>query len=71
VPQQINAKVISHAPRIREESLSRMPRRKLPKNAPCPCGSGKKYKHCCYGKGFDYLEDEEGNIFRDFSIIIG
>ena len=18
-----------------------------PKNAPCPCGSGKKYKHCC------------------------
>lgn len=21
-----------------------------PRNAPCPCGSGKKYKHCC-GKG--------------------
>ena len=19
------------------------------RNAPCPCGSGKKYKHCCYG----------------------
>src|SRR5262245_22025280 len=24
---------------------------KLSRNAPCPCGSGKKYKHCCYGKG--------------------
>jgi hypothetical protein len=23
----------------------------------CPCGSGKKYKHCCYGKG---LEDDLG-----------
>lgn len=20
------------------------------RNAPCPCGSGKKYKHCCWGK---------------------
>jgi hypothetical protein len=20
------------------------------RNEPCPCGSGKKYKHCCYGK---------------------
>ena len=20
---------------------------KVPRNAPCPCGSGRKYKHCC------------------------
>jgi len=20
---------------------------KWPRNAPCPCGSGKKFKHCC------------------------
>lgn len=20
---------------------------KIPRNNPCPCGSGKKYKHCC------------------------
>ena len=20
---------------------------KVQRNAPCPCGSGKKYKHCC------------------------
>lgn len=23
---------------------------KIGRNAPCPCGSGKKYKQCCYGK---------------------
>jgi len=22
---------------------------KIPRNDPCPCGSGKKYKHCCIG----------------------
>jgi len=27
-----------------------MSRKNLSRNAPCPCGSGKKYKHCCYGK---------------------
>ncbi|MBQ4492496.1 MAG: SEC-C domain-containing protein, partial [Deltaproteobacteria bacterium] len=21
--------------------------KKIGRNAPCPCGSGKKYKHCC------------------------
>ena len=30
-----------------------MPRKKLSRNAPCPCGSGKKYKHCCHGKDFE------------------
>jgi Mlc titration factor MtfA (ptsG expression regulator) len=24
---------------------------RLDRNAPCPCGSGKKYKHCCLGGG--------------------
>lgn len=23
------------------------------RNKPCPCGSGKKYKHCCYSKDID------------------
>jgi len=22
----------------------------IERNSPCPCGSGKKYKKCCYGK---------------------
>jgi hypothetical protein len=39
-------------------------RRKLSRNAPCPCGSGKKYKHCCYGKGFEYVEDQGGGVYR-------
>lgn len=26
---------------------------KTPRNAPCPCGSGKKYKHCCLRKDQD------------------
>ena len=38
-----------------EENL--VARNRTPRNAPCPCGSGKKYKHCCYGKG---VEDDLG-----------
>ena len=34
-----------------------MARKKISRNDPCPCGSGKKYKHCCYGKG---VEDDLG-----------
>ena len=41
-----------------------MPRKKLSRNAPCPCGSGKKYKHCCLDKDFEYLEDDDGTIFK-------
>jgi SEC-C motif len=36
-----------------EKSERSMPRKKLSRNDPCPCGSGKKYKHCCYGKGVE------------------
>ena len=41
-----------------------MPRKKLPRNAPCPCGSGKKHGRCCHDKGFEYLVDEDGTIFK-------
>jgi hypothetical protein len=41
-----------------------MARRRISRNAPCPCGSGKKYKQCCYGKGFEWQEDEEGRVTR-------
>ncbi len=27
---------------------------KIGMNDPCPCGSGKKYKKCCWGKEYDY-----------------
>jgi predicted glycoside hydrolase/deacetylase ChbG (UPF0249 family) len=41
-----------------------MARNRVPRNAPCPCGSGKKYKQCCWKKGFEYLADEEGNVSK-------
>jgi hypothetical protein len=41
-----------------------MTRKKVSRNAPCPCGSGKKYKHCCYGKGFEWQEDEAGKVYK-------
>ena len=27
---------------------------KISRNDKCPCGSGRKYKHCCIGKGIDW-----------------
>ncbi len=41
-----------------------MPSKPIPRNAPCPCGSGRKYKHCCMSKGFTYEIDESGEIHR-------
>jgi hypothetical protein len=41
-----------------------MPRKKISRNAPCPCASGREYKHCCYGKDFEYLEDDDGNVYK-------
>ena len=26
---------------------------KVGRNDPCPCGSGRKYKHCCYDKDLE------------------
>jgi uncharacterized protein YecA (UPF0149 family) len=35
---------ISHTPLVREN-------KKIGRNEPCPCGSGKKYKNCCLKLG--------------------
>ena len=32
---------------LSREQQEEMNERKVPRNAKCPCGSGKKYKHCC------------------------
>lgn len=37
---------------------------KIPRNALCPCGNGKKYKKCCYGKEFDWVATDDGRITR-------
>ena len=42
-----------------EEAMSK---KRISRNAPCPCGSGKKYKNCCYGKGFEWVQDEDGTV---------
>ena len=38
---------------------------KVGRNDPCPCGSGKKYKHCCYAK--DSVKHEEPVIEAEAS----
>lgn len=35
---------------------------KFPRNLPCPCGSGRKYKHCCIDKDFEL--DDNGEILE-------
>src|SRR3954454_21862329 len=32
----------------------------ISRNDPCPCGSGKKFKHCCIGKGIDWQARRAG-----------
>src|SRR4030042_464073 len=46
---------------------SLMPK-KLSRNAPCPCGSGKKYKHCCIRKDFEWVETDDGGIARKVEV---
>jgi hypothetical protein len=37
----------------------------FPRNERCPCGSGDKYKRCCFTKGFQYyVDDETGDVVR-------
>lgn len=36
--------------------------KKYPRNLPCPCGSGTKYKKCCLVKEFDFALDDSGDV---------
>lgn len=45
-----------------------MGRKKVGRNQPCPCGSGRKYKHCCIEKEFDFVEDDDGTVFQNIPI---
>jgi hypothetical protein len=45
-----------------------MSHRRLSRNVPCPCGSGKKYKHCCSGKGYEWIEDDQGAVARSIPL---
>lgn len=39
---------------------------KFPRNLPCPCGSGKKYKHCCVDR--DYILNDKGDTLREIEM---
>jgi hypothetical protein len=41
---------------------------KISRNDPCPCGSGAKYKRCCIDKGFTWVRDADGTVFREIPI---
>lgn len=43
-----------------------MRNKKIGRNEPCPCGSGKKYKKCCYGKTLSNKNKEFSNINQSF-----
>ena len=48
-----------------------MPHKRFPRNGRCPCGSRKKYRDCCYDKGFEYLVDEDGTILKSLPMSDG
>ena len=35
---------------------------KANRNRPCPCGSGKKYKNCCIGKGLRFEKKDQSKM---------
>ena len=35
---------------------------KIRRNDPCPCGSGKKYKHCCYHSDYQKIVAEKKEV---------
>lgn len=35
---------------------------KANRNRPCPCGSGKKYKNCCIGKGLSFEKKDQSKM---------
>jgi hypothetical protein len=41
---------------------------KLPRNAPCPCGSGKKYKQCCIDRDFEWVVLDDGRIAKSVPV---
>jgi hypothetical protein len=42
--------------------------KKLSLDAICPCGSNKKYRHCCTKKNFEWLTNSKGKIYRRIPI---
>ena len=47
-----------HDYRVAHTPVQRVLSKKIGRNDPCPCGSGKKYKKCCYSIG-------EKNLYKE------
>ncbi len=47
IMQALYARHYLERSKSRLQPLSAAPPRKIGRNEPCPCGSGRKYKHCC------------------------
>jgi preprotein translocase subunit SecA len=47
VPQSPMAKIAAQRPGAVSKPVAKVAGAKVGRNDPCPCGSGKKYKHCC------------------------
>ena len=50
---------------LREAIVPQAKSRKVGRNDPCPCGSGKKYKFCCLNKPKSSLDSIESEIERN------
>lgn len=46
-----------------------MPPKDSHRNSPCPCGSGKKYKRCCYGK--EPKANTPPKFIKDWNDLVG
>ncbi len=63
---QMRDDLLSQAESKRAE-LAEVKSGKIGRNEPCPCGSGKKYKHCCLGKheaAMQTKDTEQAENFR-------
>jgi preprotein translocase subunit SecA len=51
IPPELLPKLEADAAKLRQlrVATAKAERRKIGRNEPCPCGSGKKYKMCCLG----------------------
>lgn len=59
IQEHVTSMILQHAvskigdPRLQsvkgEPTHQRIVPTQAPRNGPCPCGSGKKFKHCCKG----------------------
>lgn len=41
------------------------------RNDPCPCGSGKKYKHCCMNREGLLSSSVQSNLFMVLTLAVG